>query len=92
MMPGSHGGASVSRRPVLWGACNAPIVPSDRVRRVADIVQPGQEVEVTLLTINETTRRITGSIQHVADIPPEELEQYTLEGDVGSIGDALEDV
>jgi ribosomal protein S1 len=30
---------------------------------------PGQEVEVTLLTINHATRRITGSIQHVADDP-----------------------
>src|SRR5271165_3299364 len=34
----------------------------------------GQEVEVTLLTINQATRRITASIQHVADVAPEELE------------------
>jgi small subunit ribosomal protein S1 len=40
---------------------------------------PGQEVEVTLLTINEGTRRITGSIQHVADIPPEEIAAYAPE-------------
>jgi 4-hydroxy-3-methylbut-2-enyl diphosphate reductase len=37
---------------------------------------PGEEVEVTLLTINQGTRRITGSIQHVADISPEEIEAY----------------
>jgi len=40
---------------------------------------PGQEVEVTLLTINHGTRRITGSIQHVADVAPEELEQFPVE-------------
>ena len=39
---------------------------------------PGQDVEVTLLTINHTTRRITASIQHVADIPPEEIEQLVV--------------
>ena len=53
---------------------------------------PGQEVEVTLLTINHSTRRITGSIQHVADIPPEELENYGVDGDLGSIGASLEPV
>jgi 4-hydroxy-3-methylbut-2-enyl diphosphate reductase len=39
---------------------------------------PGQEVEVTLLTINHTTRRITASIQHVADVPLEEIEQLVV--------------
>ncbi len=37
---------------------------------------PGQAVEVTLLTINNATRRITASIQHVADVAPEEIERY----------------
>ncbi|HUZ50351.1 MAG TPA: S1 RNA-binding domain-containing protein [Candidatus Dormibacteraeota bacterium] len=61
---------------------------------------PGQEVEVTLLTINEATRRITASIQHVADIPPEEIEALAIDEElvtppsgttpaVGTIGDAL---
>jgi ribosomal protein S1 len=40
---------------------------------------PGEEVEVTLLTINQQTRRITGSIQHVADVSPEEIEAYAPE-------------
>ena len=40
---------------------------------------PGQEVEVTLLTINHSTRRITASIQHVADIPPEEIDKIKVE-------------
>jgi ribosomal protein S1 len=39
---------------------------------------PGQDIEVTLLTINHTTRRITASIQHVADVPPEEIEQLVV--------------
>ena len=43
----------------------------------------GQEVEVTLLTINHATRRITASIQHVADVPPEEIEQYAVEEEIG---------
>ncbi len=43
----------------------------------------GQEVDVTLLTINRQNRRITASIQHVADIPPEEIEQLASEEEVG---------
>ena len=43
----------------------------------------GQEVEVTLLTINHATRRITASIQHVADVPPEEIEKYAAEEEIG---------
>jgi small subunit ribosomal protein S1 len=43
----------------------------------------GQEVEVTLLTINHATRRITASIQHVADVPLEEIEQYAVEEEIG---------
>ena len=49
-----------------------------RVRRRRRSTCPGQEVEVTLLTINHTTRRITASIQHVADVPPEEIEQLVV--------------
>ena len=48
---------------------------------------PGQEIEVTLLTINHATRRITASIQHVADIPPEEIEKYEVLEEIGTIGD-----
>jgi ribosomal protein S1 len=51
---------------------------------------PGQEVEVTLLTINHGTRRITGSIQHVADVAPEEFEQIAEgEDGFGSLGAEL---
>jgi ribosomal protein S1 len=50
---------------------------------------PGQEVEVTLLTINHGTRRITGSIQHVADVAPEELEQFPVEDGFGPLGAEL---
>ncbi len=49
---------------------------------------PGEEVEVTLLTINHSTRRITGSIQHVMDVPPEELAAFAPE-ELGTIDDAL---
>jgi len=52
----------------------------------------GQDVEVTLLTINTATRRITASIEHVADVPPEEIEALTLDEEVGlgTIGDAVQ--
>ncbi len=40
---------------------------------------PGQEIEVTLLTLNHATRRITASIQHVADVPVEEIEAIAVE-------------
>ena len=51
----------------------------------------GQDVEVTLLTINSATRRITASIQHVADVPPEEIEALALDEEVGlgTIGDSV---
>ncbi len=39
---------------------------------------PGQDIEVTLLTINHATRRITASIQHVADVPPEEIDRLVV--------------
>jgi len=39
---------------------------------------PGQDVDVTLLTINQQTRRITASIQHVADVSPEEIEELAV--------------
>ena len=35
-------------------------------------------MNVTLLTINHATRRITASIQHVADVPLEEIEQIVV--------------
>jgi len=42
---------------------------------------PGQDVDVTLLTVNQATRRITASIQHVADVPPEEIEKLVVDLD-----------
>ena len=52
----------------------------------------GQDVEVTLLTINSATRRITASIQHVADVAPEEIEQYVHEGldTLGTVADEVQ--
>jgi len=50
---------------------------------------PGEDVEVTLLTINNGTRRITGSIQHVADISPEELATIAPEEELVIGVDAL---
>lgn len=43
---------------------------------------PGQDIDVTLLTVNNATRRITASIQHVADIAPEEIEEIAKQEEV----------
>jgi ribosomal protein S1 len=50
---------------------------------------PGQEVEVTLLTINQGTRRITGSIQHVADVPLDEVQDFADGDGFGTLGAEL---
>jgi ribosomal protein S1 len=53
------------------------MVPKGEFDSVAQY-SPGQDVDVTLLTINHATRRITASIQHVADVPLEEIEQIVV--------------
>jgi hypothetical protein len=50
---------------------------------------PGEDVEVTLLTINQSTRRITGSIQHVADISPDEIIDYVADEAFSPLGAEL---
>ena len=50
---------------------------------------PGEDVEVTLLTINQGTRRITGSIQHVADVSPDELAEFVPEDAFSPLGAEL---
>ena len=40
------------------------------------------------MTINHATRRITASIQHVADVPPEEIELYAVEEEIGTVATA----
>ena len=57
---------------------------------------PGEEVEVTLLSINHASRRINASIQHVADVSPEEYGEFnpddaasTLGAGLGTIGQEL---
>jgi hypothetical protein len=37
------------------------------------------------VSINHATRRITASIQHVADVPLEEIEKYAVEEEIGEI-------
>jgi 4-hydroxy-3-methylbut-2-enyl diphosphate reductase len=58
------------------------MVPKGEFDAAAQFVA-GQDVEVTLLTINHATRRITASIQHVADVPPEEIELYAADEEIG---------
>ncbi|NNM92424.1 MAG: S1 RNA-binding domain-containing protein [Candidatus Eremiobacteraeota bacterium] len=54
------------------------MVPKGEFDGAANYAQ-GQDVSVTLLTVNHATRRITASIQHVADIPLEEIEAIAID-------------
>jgi 4-hydroxy-3-methylbut-2-enyl diphosphate reductase len=57
------------------------MVPSGEFDTTA-AYNPGQEVEVTLLTLNHATRRITASIQHVADVSAEQIEALAVEDEI----------
>jgi ribosomal protein S1 len=51
---------------------------------------PGEEVEVTLLSINHVSRRINASIQHVADVSPDEFADYAPDdAGLGTLGAEL---
>jgi transcriptional accessory protein Tex/SPT6 len=52
--------------------------------RPGQTVQPGRRGRGHAAHDQPATRRITGSIQHVADVSPEEFAQYGVEGEVGS--------
>jgi small subunit ribosomal protein S1 len=56
-------GAFVEIEPAVEGLIHISELSPNRVRRVADIVQPGQEVEVRILRFEPETRRLSLSLR-----------------------------
>jgi small subunit ribosomal protein S1 len=56
-------GAFVELEPGLEGLVHISELASQRVRRVQDVVQPGQEVNVTVLRVDPAQRKISLSIK-----------------------------
>jgi small subunit ribosomal protein S1 len=65
-------GAFVALEPALEGLIHISELSPNRVRRVADIVQPGQEVEVRILKFEPEARRLSLSLRPLPK--PEEPE------------------
>jgi small subunit ribosomal protein S1 len=73
-------GAFVALEPAIEGLIHITELAPQRVRRVADIVTPGQEVEVRILKVEPEARRISLSLRplpKVEEAEPEEDEDDT---------------
>jgi small subunit ribosomal protein S1 len=73
-------GAFVELEPGVEGLIHITELAQGRVRRVADIVQPGQEVEVRILKIEPEARKLALSLRPLpkaAKPEPEEEEDDT---------------
>ncbi|WP_165064667.1 30S ribosomal protein S1 [Paludisphaera rhizosphaerae] len=69
-------GAFVELEPGVDGLIHVSELSPTRVRRIADVVQPGQEVEVRVLKVDADDRRISLSLLPLAkDQVPEEDEE-----------------
>ena len=75
-------GAFVELEPGIEGLIHISELSPNRVRRVADIVQPGQEVEVRILKIEPEIRRIALSL-----LPAKGKEAAVPEDDAGDAAD-----
>ncbi len=68
-------GAFVELEPGVEGLIHVSELSPTRVRRISDVVQPGQEVEVRVLNVDGDARRVSLSILQAAkDQEPEEDE------------------
>jgi ribosomal protein S1 len=65
-------GAFVELEPGVEGLVHISELAPHRVRRVSDIVQPGQEVNVRVLAVDKNQRRISLSLKGAM---PEEIEE-----------------
>ncbi|HMB05325.1 MAG TPA: S1 RNA-binding domain-containing protein [Isosphaeraceae bacterium] len=74
-------GAFVELEPGIEGLIHISELAPNRVRRVADLVKPGQEVEVRILKIEPEAKRIALSLRPAPNAPagpePEEDEDQT---------------
>jgi len=77
-------GAFVELEPGLEGLVHISELAPQRVRRVGDIVQPGQEIQVQILSIDQKQRRIALSLKAALPMaeeqPDEEGQEDELEG------------
>lgn len=74
-------GAFVELEPGLEGLIHISELATHRVRRVIDVVQPGQEIDVMILNIEPERRKIALSLKEAvarkqAEIEAEENEEY----------------
>jgi small subunit ribosomal protein S1 len=73
-------GAFVELEPGIEGLVHISELSNQRVRRVADVVQPGQEVQVLVLRVDPAQRKISLSLKaaqskEVEEAPEEEEEE-----------------
>jgi small subunit ribosomal protein S1 len=70
-------GAFVELEPAIEGLIHISELSPQRVRRVKDIVQEGQEVHVMILSVDAAQRRISLSLKAALakDAPPPEEEE-----------------
>ena len=71
-------GAFVELEPGVEGLIHISELAPQRVRRVVDVVQPDQEVQVKVLRVDKTQQRISLSLKAAkaaAEAPPEEEEE-----------------
>lgn len=64
-------GAFVELEPGIEGLIHVSELANRRIRRVADVVQPDQEVDVRILDIDPETRKIALSLKPDPKAPPE---------------------
>src|SRR5262249_26035358 len=65
-------GAFVELEPGVEGLIHISELAPQRVRRVGDVVQPGQEVQVMVLRVDPSQRKISLSLKAAQAKPPEE--------------------
>jgi small subunit ribosomal protein S1 len=68
-------GAFVEIEPGVEGLIHISELSPNRVRRVADIVKPGQEVEVRILKLEPEARKLALSLRPLPTAAPEEPEE-----------------
>jgi small subunit ribosomal protein S1 len=72
-------GAFVELEPGLEGLVHISELATQRVRRVADVVQPGQEVKVVVLRVDPAARKISLSLKAAIPKEPEEAAEEEAE-------------
>lgn len=80
-------GAFVELEPGLEGLVHVSELSPNRVRRVSDVVQPGQDVEVRILKIEPEARKMSLSLRPAMNTTPPESERAEAE-DEGEAADA----